>query len=186
MNRVVRQIAFFLVVAAVLGLGRNVVGPGRIAWVGEWGTVKAAAGDSTALPASADTDDPPFITLEQAVALHGDSNVIFLDARYPEDYEEGAIAGAVLLPFEMLDDYWPGVEPRLPKDRHIVTYCSGDECELSLFLARYLRGEGYEHLSIFYDGARLWEEKGMPMDTVQAPPPGAEMDQPEDRDDISA
>lgn len=176
MNRVVKQVMFFLIVAAALGLGRNVAGPDRIAWVGEWGTVKAAAGDSTALPASADADDPPFITLEEAVALHGDANVIFLDARYPEDYEEGCIPGALLLPFEEIDDYWYGVEARLPKDHHIVTYCSGDECELSLFLARYLRDEGYEHLSIFYGGARLWEENGMPMDTVKAPPPGAELE----------
>ncbi len=173
MTRVCGQIIFFIIVAAILAIGRNTVAPGKIAWVGDWGKPAIAEGDSVIRPASAEPNDPPFLTFAQAKELFEDKdNVIFVDARYPEDYETGHIPGAVLLPFEMYDDYWPGVEPRLPKNKRIVTYCSGEECELSLFLARLLRDNGYTDVAIFYGGALKWQEHQMPLDTSKAPPPG--------------
>jgi rhodanese-related sulfurtransferase len=174
-KKVIMQGLFLVVLAVVLGVGRNMVAPGGIPWVGDWGKVVVAeAGDTTiAKPASAQPDDPPFITLEQATALHNDPKVIFVDARYAEDYKEGHIPGAILLPFEMFDDYWAGVEPKLPKDHKIVTYCGGSDCEMSLFLARLLRDKGYKDIDIFYGGAEQWREHKMPMDTTAAPPAGA-------------
>jgi len=173
MRRILGQVVFLTVLAAVLGAGRNLVAPGGIPWVGQWGASEAAAGDSIVPPPSAQPGDPPFLTLLQAVAKHADPSVIFVDARYPADYERGHISGAVLLPFEMFDDYWAGVEERLPRDREIVTYCEGSECELSLFLARLLRNKGYKNISIFFGGSQLWQERGMPMEKGPAPPPGA-------------
>jgi len=173
-RKVIAQMLFFVILGAVLAVGRNTLAPGAIAWVGDWGKVVVAEGDSTiAKPASAQPNDPPFINLEQAKALHEDPNVIFVDARYAEDYKEGHIPGAILLPFELFDDYWAGVEPRLPKDRKIVTYCGGTECEMSLFLARLLRDKGYKDVDIFFGGAEQWREHNMPMDTTAAPAAGA-------------
>ena len=174
MNRLCAQIVFFIITATVLAVGRNTLAPGKIAWIWEWGKTAAVEGDSVIRPASAEPNDPPFLTFSQASALYDDSgNVIFVDARYAEDYETGHIPGSVLLPFELFDDYWAGVEPRLPKDKKIVTYCSGEDCELSLFLARILRDKGYPDIAIFYGGALKWQENHMPMDTSKAPPPGA-------------
>jgi len=152
---------------------RNVAAPEGIPWIGTWGPSVVAEGDSAAVPQSADADDPPFITLAQAQELHNDPNVVFVDARDPEDYEMGSISGAVLLPFEMFDDYWPAVSSRLSPERAIVTYCSGSECELSLYLGRLLI-EDYEFsdVSIFYGGAGMWADAGLPMDTLKAPLPG--------------
>lgn len=173
MNRLLAQILFFVVTATVLAVGRNTVAPGRIPWVGEWGKPAVVEGDSVIRPASADPNDPPFLTMAQAQALYEDkANVVFVDARYPEDYKSGHIPGSICLPFEMFDDYWAGVEPRLPKERKIVTYCGGEDCELSLFLARLLRERGYNDVAIFYGGAFKWQEGNMPMDTNAAPPPG--------------
>jgi rhodanese-related sulfurtransferase len=173
MKRLFAQIMFFVITATVLAVGRNTVAPGKISWVGEWGKPTVVEGDSIIRPASADADDPPFLTFTQARAMFEDKdNVLFVDARYPEDFETGHIPGSILLPFEMFDDYWAGVEPRLPKDKKIVTYCSGEDCELSLFLARLLRDKGYNDVAIFYGGALKWQENRMPMDTAAAPPPG--------------
>lgn len=173
MKRIAAQILFFVIAATVLAVGRNTVAPGRIPWVGDWNKPAVVEGDSIIRPASAAPDDPPFLTFAQARDLFDDrDNVIFVDARYPEDFETGHIPGSVLLPFEMFDDYWTGVEPRLPKDKKIVTYCSGEDCELSLFLARLLRERGYSDVAIFYGGALKWQENNMPMDTTAAPPPG--------------
>lgn len=176
MKRAVSQIIFFVVLAAVLAVIRNVAAPGGIDWVGHWSGIDPPGADSAGVPLSAAPDDPPFLSFSQAVVLHDDPDVIFVDARYPEEYEEGTIPGSVLLPFEMFDEYWPSVEPLLPKDRPLVTYCSGDECELSLFLARLLRDMGYQNVSVFFGGARLWQESGMPLDTLPAPEPGAQLE----------
>lgn len=164
----------FVIAAAALGAARNAIAPGGIDWIGQWADPFISSSDSTiARPTSALPNDPPFLTFEQAKAKHSDPKVIFVDARYPEDYQQGHMPGAILLPFEMFDGFWPGVEPRLPRDREIVTYCAGTDCELSLFLARLLRDKGYEHVEIFYGGAELWKDNRMPMDTTAAPPPGS-------------
>jgi rhodanese-related sulfurtransferase len=174
MRRILGRVVFLIVLSAVFAGGRNLILPGGIPWVGQWGVAPvAAAGDSIVPPPSTQPGDPPFLTFQQAVAKHADPKVIFVDARYPADYELGHIRGAVLLPFEMFDDYWAGAEERLPRDREIVTYCEGSECELSLFLARLLRQKGYKNVSIFFGGSQLWQERGMPMEKGPAPPPGA-------------
>jgi len=172
MKKALGQILLLGSFAVVLGLGRNVVAPGQIPWVGSWPTVDVKA-DSVVPPPSAQKDDPPQLTLTEAKAKFQDKSVIFLDAREPEDYSAGHIAGAWLLPFDEFDTYWPTVEPKLPKDQEIVTYCSGADCELSLFLARHLRELGYTKLSIFYGGWLKWQTEKMPIDTgaVTAPPP---------------
>jgi rhodanese-related sulfurtransferase len=175
MRQLAGQVTLLVVAAAVLGVGRNTVVPGRIQWVGEWAKqdsiAAAVATDPAAKPPSAQPDDPPFLSMAEALAKYNDPDVIFVDAREPEDYEAGHIKGAVLLPFDLLDDYWEEAVAQLPKDKEIVTYCSGAECELSLFLARYMRDQGYEKISIFFGGWVQWQEEGAPIATGQ---PGAE------------
>ena len=173
MKRTFAQIAFFIVSAAILAVGRNTLAPGKIPWVGEWSKPAVSEGDSMPRPKSSQANDPPFLTFEEAKAMYGSPDVIFVDARYPEDYTAGHINGAMLLPFEMFDDYWPAVEQKMPKDKEIVTYCGGEDCELSLFLARWLRDKyGYKDVYIFFGGAVKWKEHNMPVDTSPAPPPG--------------
>ena len=167
MKKAITQMLLLGFIAVILGVGRNVAAPGGIAWVGSWPHVSVDT-DSVVPPPSAQKDDPPLLTFADAQAKFEDPDVIFLDAREPEDYNAGHIARALSLPFEQLDTYWPEVEAKLPKDREIVTYCSGAECELSLFLARHLRQLGYEKVSIFYGGWLKWQNEKMPIDSAQA------------------
>ena len=53
---------------------------------------------------------------------------------------------------------------QIPLDAEIVTYCGGADCELSLYLARQLVNEGYEHISIFFGGYTAWEEAKLPLE----------------------
>lgn len=173
MKQACSQIIFLVLLSVVLGVGRNIAAPGRIPWVGAWTHVSVES-DSVVPPPSAQKDDPPFLTFAEAQAKHGDPEVIFLDAREPEDYAAGRIAGALLLPFEQFDTWWPMVEGRLSKDAEIVTYCSGADCELSLFLARHLRQLGYTKISIFFGGWLKWQNEKMPVDSGQVAPPGGQ------------
>jgi rhodanese-related sulfurtransferase len=172
MKRVLAQAFLLVLLSVVMGLGRNAAAPGGIAWVGDWAekdsVIAAVSSNLAAKPPSAQAGDPPFLSLAEAMAKYDEPNVIFVDARVPEDYKAGHITGAVLLPFDSLDDYWPQVEGQLPKEREIVTYCSGAECELSLFLARYMKDAGYEKISIFYGGWVQWQENGGPVTTGES------------------
>lgn len=167
MKKLIGQSLFLLILAAVFGLGRNVVGPDSIPWVGDWAVkdsiLAEIARNPEALPPSAQEDDPPMLTLSQAMERHAESDVIFLDAREPHEYEAGHIRGSVLLPFEWFDDYWPMVQERLQPGTRIVTYCSGAECESSLYLARHLRNLGFTNVEIFFGGWSVWERSGQPI-----------------------
>lgn len=167
MKRLISEATLLVLLALFFGLGRNAIAPGGIAWVGDWAAqdslAAAVAADPAAKPPSAQEGDPPFLSYTEARAKYDDPNVIFVDAREPEEYEAGHIAGAVLLPFDWLDDYWEAAVQNLPQDKEIVTYCSGAECELSLFLARYMRDRGYDKISIFFGGWTQWQEHGGPV-----------------------
>jgi rhodanese-related sulfurtransferase len=92
------------------------------------------------------------------------SNTIFLDARLEFDYEQGHIKGAVNLPYEEFDEFYPKVAPKLTKDKTILAYCDGTECELSLLLTRVLREKGYRYLKVFFGGWSEWEKAGLPIE----------------------
>ncbi len=161
MKKVLPAMIFLLVASTVIGLGINAVKPDGIPLIGDYREVQYGA-DSAIVPPSAEESDPPFITLKEAYGLYNDPETVFLDARDPEDYRAGYITGAINLPFDWFDDYWPDVEPRLNKDAVIVVYCSGAECELSLYEGRYLAEEGYKNIRIFFGGWTEWAEQGFP------------------------
>ena len=61
------------------------------------------------------------------------------------------------MPEENVESYVDSVLQQAPKDASIIIFCSGEECDLSLHLARNLQDFGYTNLSIFFGGAREWE-----------------------------
>jgi rhodanese-related sulfurtransferase len=150
-----------LAAAVVLGLGNYALNPNDIPLIGYYPVIEYGP-DSIIVPPSAEEGDPPFVNLKQAYGKYHDPGTIFLDSREPEDYQAGCIKGALCLPFDWFDDYWPDVEPLLSKDAQIIIYCSGAECELSLYEARYLRELGYEQVFIFFGGWSEWESHGFP------------------------
>jgi 3-mercaptopyruvate sulfurtransferase SseA len=62
-----------------------------------------------------------------------------------------------------LDDRWDSVIDSLDRKKGYVIYCSGDECELSLFLGRYMNTLGFNNIFIFYGGWREWVENDLPV-----------------------
>lgn len=161
MKNILWVMILLLVASTAIGLGVNAVNPNGISLIGDYREVEYGA-DSAIVPPSAEESDPPFITLKKAYGLYHDPGTIFLDARDPEDYRMGYITGAINLPFDWLDDHWADVEPQLSKDATIVVYCSGAECELSLYEGRYLADEGYENVHIFFGGWAEWLEHDFP------------------------
>jgi rhodanese-related sulfurtransferase len=156
-SRAALVVVFWLVVA----LAVNAASPRQIAWVGAWPSTYGA--DTAAVPPSYVEGDPPILRLDQAIAKFQSAEVVFIDAREPADFAYGHIERAVNLPFDYYDDYADSVLPGIPTTADIVTYCGGEDCELSLYLARQLVTAGYSRVSIFFGGFGAWEEAGMPL-----------------------
>jgi len=66
-------------------------------------------------------------------------SAVFIDARTPEHYQEGHIRGALNVPLADFDQMMERVLTELPEEALIVTYCDGEDCDLSAQLALKLR-----------------------------------------------
>lgn len=161
------QAVRILLISAILGLGVNVVSPNRIPYVGEYRDI--STGDDPVIPPSAQEGDPPFIAMDVAQMEYSLKQALFVDARLPEEFKCGTIPGSVNVPFEQLpegdiEEFIDSLLEHTPKDKHLVIFCSGEECDLSLHLSRNLQQFGYTDLSIFFGGAREWEKAGMELE----------------------
>ena len=163
----VRQMFFLGLAAVILSLLVNLVSPNKIPLVGEY--YQFSVQNGMIVPPTATVGDPPFIAVDRAQAEFSLGEALFVDARDPEEFDCGTIPGSVSIPFEYLPDenmagYIDSVLGDAPKDRTIITFCSGEECDLSLHLARNLHALGYTNVLIFFGGAREWEDLGLKME----------------------
>ena len=157
-----------ILVAALVGIAYNLVSPKGIGLVGSW-SQQILEGNIIVPPSYDKASDSPPISMADAMSLYNSPNTIFIDARPQEDYLKGHIKGAVNLYMEEYDTWAPKVLPKVPKDVTVVTYCGGDECELSLFLARNMTVDGYKNIKIFFGGWEEWTKAGLPTSTGENP-----------------
>jgi rhodanese-related sulfurtransferase len=160
--KIIFQAVLIVVFSLFTGVIYNVFSGGGISIKGSWS--KKVFSDSLVVPYSYDKADPPAITLTQAMTYFQTHNTIFLDARLEEDYKAGHIPRALNLPLDEFDQYYPKVELFLSKDKNIIAYCDGTECEASLFLARILKDKGFKNLKIFFGGWTEWNKAGLPVE----------------------
>jgi rhodanese-related sulfurtransferase len=156
------QIIVILIFSTIAALAINSARSGGVAIIGNWPS-KAGSGEGPVIPPSAEAGDPPFITLEEAVTNYQSPDIIFIDSRDPEDYMYGHIKGAINIPFDYIDESWDAFIDGLDPQRGYVVYCSGDECETSLNLGRYLYDRGLSDIRVFYGGWSEWEDNGLPI-----------------------
>ncbi len=102
------------------------------------------------------------ITVQDAVQCFHDGNVLFADARSPEDYAAGHIKGALNLPVHEFDNW---IDDFISKREHsvkIITYCDGVHCELGKELSENLYLAGFENVFYLVNGWSRWIENGQP------------------------
>lgn len=166
----IKQAIWLLLLAAVLGLAVNLVSPNRVAYIGTYREL--SSGEGPIVPPTAEPGDPPFIDLNQARFEFDNTDAVFIDARDPYEVACGTIPGSINIPFDYLPagDLAPYMDSALggaAMDRRLITYCSGEECDLSLHLGRNLAELGYTDVAIFFGGAREWEKAGFEMERTE-------------------
>jgi rhodanese-related sulfurtransferase len=129
----------------------------------ETGRWKAENGDEAEIHKVINSENAPvkpsFITLKQAYKLYKSVNVLFIDARDKWEFADGHIAGAINIPEYNFDNNNP-VLKTIPRDKTIVSYCDGDDCEMSVKLADNLFKLGYIKVYIFFGGWKEWKKAG--------------------------
>jgi rhodanese-related sulfurtransferase len=142
----------------VFGLAANAISPRGIPWVGDFSRGAALANRSE----EELKELPPVIELadvKKAIAS-ADTMLVVLDARAKDAYVEGHLPGALNLPVENLDEFYPPLKKTLEAKNHIIVYCDGGDCELSHDLAEALKGYGYKRVQLFAGGVAAWTEAG--------------------------
>jgi rhodanese-related sulfurtransferase/predicted transcriptional regulator len=90
--------------------------------------------------------------------------ILLLDVRPVEEYENGHLPGAVSLPLLELKS---GLE-KLAKRREIVAYCRGRYCVLAAEAVAILRKAGYRALRL-EDGVYEWQQAGLAVEKGNDP-----------------
>lgn len=168
MKRALKEALVLLFISVVVATLLNLVSPNAISWVGDYPEVDLNR-STPVVPPDADEGDPPYIPWNVAKMDH-QAGAVFVDARSPYEFNCGTIPGSVNIPFDYLPDtedlgpYFDSALGGVSKDRRIVVFCSGEECDLSVHLARNLQYAGYTNLAIFYGGSREWERFGGEME----------------------
>ena len=152
MKNSLSQVSFFVIISVVAGIGSN------------WFRNDSISLVAKELKTATSTDlltvgiSPPVlkaISLEQAREFY-DGNVIFVDARDLEYYQEGHILGA--WNSDNFSELIFKLDSLQGKDENIVTYCDGDECGSSEDLAYDLQDAGFTKLFVFVGGWSEWNQ----------------------------
>lgn len=91
--------------------------------------------------------------------LIADSNVVILDVRKAEEFDEGHIKGAVLID-QFQSDFVELAQAKLPKDKTIAIYCRSGR--RSANAAAKLANVGYKCVNL-KGGILAWKEADMPV-----------------------
>ena len=92
--------------------------------------------------------------------------MMFIDARYLHEYEEGHVEGAFWMPTEQFGT--PGgleVLSLLDSESPIIVYCGGGACDASKNVVRRLQEAGKRGARIMHDGYPAWKDAGHPTAT---------------------
>lgn len=87
-----------------------------------------------------DTDAPEVVSVETLRERMRAGDVVLIDVRPANEFEEGHLPEAISIPLETLESRMS----ELPRDKKIVAYCRGPLCTYAATAVRKLRSEGFE------------------------------------------
>ncbi len=116
------------------------------------------------------------LTVEQARALHGGDDVVFVDLRDPRELErEGRMPGAFHCPRGMLE-FWidpesPYAKPVFQEDKRFVFFCAGGW--RSALAAQAAQEMGLKPVAHVAGGFGAWKKAGAPFEAAEPKEPKA-------------
>jgi rhodanese-related sulfurtransferase len=102
------------------------------------------------------------IALEEAEDLWAGGGAVFFDARPAILYGEGHVPGARNIAADETDADMTADVRDILRERTVVVYCEGADCQSSLHLARRLHDEGFKDIRVLTGGWEEWKKAGLP------------------------
>jgi rhodanese-related sulfurtransferase len=102
------------------------------------------------------------ITLEEAEDLWAGGGAVFFDARPAVPYSEGHVPGARNLALNESGPRLTADVQDILRERTLVVYCEGGDCQSSLLLAKRLHDEGFKDVRVVTGGWEEWKKAGLP------------------------
>jgi rhodanese-related sulfurtransferase len=124
------------------------------------GTEAPVAGHVPDVP---DLDRPIQVELRAVKQFFDQDAAVFVDAREPEEYAEGHIRGAILMPYDEVSAAPERIENLDTGGRPIIAYCGGGTCEVSINLAWDLIYGGHSKVLVYMGGYPEWAAAGYPV-----------------------
>ncbi|MBF0552397.1 MAG: hypothetical protein HQK60_17935 [Deltaproteobacteria bacterium] len=143
-------------VAILLAFGANALRNPGLPWTEDWTkkltNLTSVGGISVVdLPVVADS--------------YENKNILIIDARDREIYEQAHIPGAIDLPIHAIDQFFDQFQSQFPPIMPVITYCDGAGCDQAANLAEYLKNNGYSQIQIFLAGLSEWTKAGLPTES---------------------
>ena len=107
---------------------------------------------------AAETEYRGIATAELKAMMDEKKDLVLVDTRTPEEFQEAHIKGAISVPEKMFEEKLS----LLPSDKNalVVLYCNGVKCGKSKKAAKKAEAAGYRNLVIYAEGFPVWEERG--------------------------
>jgi len=108
------------------------------------------------------------ITLKEGEDLWAAGEAVVFDARAERLFRESHVPRARNLPATESKLKIPPDLLELPRERTLVVYCEGGDCQSSLALAKRLHDEGFKDIRVMTGGWAEWIKAGLPAETGDA------------------
>ena len=97
------------------------------------------------------------VSFEQVVKLLDKEDVMFIDARSPENFAEGHIPNAInIFPYDEDQNHYFEQINNLPMDKLFIVYCDGGNCDLSHMLLETMFDFGFDQAFLYQGGWEDW------------------------------
>jgi rhodanese-related sulfurtransferase len=146
----IKQIIIISAISIILGFISNVINPNKIEWTGEIINVVETGSK--------------ILSLKETQNYFKTKKAIFIDARPLGAFNKGHIPGAINLPIDLFEQYYPDVDNEIDENDSLIIYCTSLDCHFSASLAEILTEYGYKKIMLFEGGIVTWEEVGLPIE----------------------
>ena len=103
------------------------------------------------------------ISLAMAKDSYESHNALFIDARHEFDFQAGHIRGAVNVALNQYETQRTRLNG-ISKDKLLIVYCDGAECNSSIELTVKLMESGFSNVKVFFGGWQEWISAKLPLE----------------------
>ncbi len=99
-----------------------------------------------------------YVQKKVGIGFRGDAQAILIDARPALKYEKGTIPSSLNITDTDFENGYKQIT-NLAKDKEIIVYCAGYNCEKSAIVAQLLKSKGHKNVKLYSAGEPEWAKK---------------------------